>query len=139
MLKRLDLQISTDVNPIVFAFPRALHILTFALSSQTGEILWKLLPEGAEPVASNNGRFWSTPVPDEMISTDCGETSAVIEIEHMVPALESIRYGEVPTGYGAAQVAPPLRRGESYHAVFMAEEGHGGGAFVVGDASSNAR
>jgi len=136
MLKRLDLQVSFDTTSVVFTFPMAVHILTFAVSAQTGEILWKLLPEGAQPVSTDGGRFWSKPLGDEIISTDYSDASGFIEVEHVVPILKSITYDAVPNGY-EAPIAPPLLRGESYHVVFMAEEGHGGMAFMVGDASSN--
>lgn len=129
MLATLPLTIDSSHGSISFGFSKPLHVVTFAISADSGEIAWKLLPDTFAPADNAGGLFWNIPLRpphDAAIVNALG----VLDSNEWLPTVKQIVYGRVPIGYKATQHASPLRDGDQYHAVFIAIEGHGAAAFT---------
>lgn len=132
MLSQLLVCVDEGPSGLLFSFGAdPIHILTLAVTSASGDVVWKLVPASAQPCESSNAMFWNATI--SSLPSDKNDNNTKLDSElslEIAPPLRQVIYGEVPQGYIATHPHRNLIDGTTYHVVVIAEEGHGGAEFA---------
>lgn len=131
MLKKLSLEVQASADGVVFRFEQAVHVLTFAITSTSGEFLWKLMPATARAAPYVEAIFSTVPLEEATPESKKQLDALQTEDTALLTAIDEITYGHVPLGFKENAPAAPLARGMTYNALLLGAEGHAAEDFVA--------